>query len=343
VDATLWYFEAIRAYHVATRDDGLLKELFPVLEEIVRFHREGTRYGIRQDPADGLLMSGEPGVQLTWMDAKVGDWVVTPRTGKAVEINALWYNALRSMGGFARRLGRSARPWETLAERVSAGFDRFWSERAGYCYDVIDSPDGNDDALRPNQIFAVSLPESPLSPERQRKIVDACARHLLTSYGLRSLVPGHPRYQGHYGGDQWARDGAYHQGTVWAWLLGPFALAHFKVYRDAEAARSFLAPKPSARGGRSTRRRARAARLPDLTVIEPRPRLRVSQRLEETHHEPGAPRAPCGFDPVPLGAACGPAALDRPVHRLLRRRDAARRQPGAPVRPSPRRLSPVRP
>jgi len=242
VDATLWYFEAIRAYHVATRDDGLLKELFPVLEEIVRFHREGTRYGIRQDPADGLLMSGEPGVQLTWMDAKVGDWVVTPRTGKAVEINALWYNALRSMGGFARRLGRSARPWETLAERVSAGFDRFWSERAGYCYDVIDSPDGNDDALRPNQIFAVSLPESPLSPERQRKIVDACARHLLTSYGLRSLVPGHPRYQGHYGGDQWARDGAYHQGTVWAWLLGPFALAHFKVYRDAEAARSFLAP-----------------------------------------------------------------------------------------------------
>jgi len=125
---------------------------------------------------------------------------------------------------------------------VKAGFDRFWNERAGCCYDIIDSPDGNDDALRPNQIFAVSLRESPLSPQRQRQIVDACARHLLTSYGLRSLAPGHPKYQGHYGGDQRHRDGAYHQGTVWAFLLGAFALAHFRVYRDAEAARSFLSP-----------------------------------------------------------------------------------------------------
>jgi len=242
VDATLWYFEALRAYHAATRDDGLLKELYPVLEEIVRFHRAGTRYGIKEDAGDGLLTSGEPGVQLTWMDAKVGDWVVTPRTGKPVEINALWYNALRAMAGFARDLGRPAGPWDTLADRVKTGFERFWSESAGHCYDVLDSPGGHDEALRPNQVFAVSLRDSPLSPERQKRVVDACARHLLTSFGLRSLAAGHPDYRGHYGGDQRERDGAYHQGTVWAWLLGPFALAHFKAYGDAATARSFLAP-----------------------------------------------------------------------------------------------------
>jgi predicted glycogen debranching enzyme len=241
-DATLWYVEALRAYHALTHDDGLLKELYPVLEEIVRLHRAGTRYGIGEDPADGLLRSGEPGVQLTWMDAKVGDWVVTPRTGKAVEINALWYNALRALAGFARRLGRPAQPWDTLAERAAKGFERFWNERSGYCYDVLDSPMGHEDALRPNQIFAVSLPASPLPRDRQRMIVDACARELLTSHGLRSLAPGHRDYQGRYGGDQRGRDGAYHQGTAWAWLLGPFALAHFKVYGDAATARSFLTP-----------------------------------------------------------------------------------------------------
>jgi predicted glycogen debranching enzyme len=176
------------------------------------------------------------------MDAKVGDWVVTPRTGKAVEINALWYNALRALAGFARRLGRPAQPWDTLAERAAKGFERFWNERSGYCYDVLDSPMGHEDALRPNQIFAVSLPASPLPRDRQRMIVDACARELLTSHGLRSLAPGHRDYQGRYGGDQRGRDGAYHQGTAWAWLLGPFALAHFKVYGDAATARSFLTP-----------------------------------------------------------------------------------------------------
>jgi len=242
VDATLWYVEAIRAYHAATGDDTLLKELYPVLEEIIRWHRGGTRYSIKEDPADGLLASGEPGVQLTWMDARVGDWAVTPRTGKAVEINALWYNAFRAMAGFARRLRGSAGPWDALAERTKSGFTRFWNDSAGYCYDVVDSPGGNDDALRPNQIFAVSLPESPLSAERQKRVVDACARHLLTSFGLRTLAPAHRDYRGHYGGDQRARDGAYHQGTAWAWLLGPFALAHFKVYGDAVTARSFLAP-----------------------------------------------------------------------------------------------------
>ncbi len=242
VDATLWYFEAVRAYHAVTGDDGLLKELFPVLEEIVRWHRQGTRYGIVEDGADGLLRSGEPGVQVTWMDAKVGDWVVTPRTGKAVEVNALWYNALCAMAAFAGRLGRAAGPWEGLAGRVRAGFGRFWNEPARACYDVIDGPGGNDAALRPNQLFAVSLPESPLSPERQRQVVDACARHLLTSHGLRSLAPDHPEYRGRYAGGPWERDGAYHQGTVWGWLLGPFALAHLRVYGDAQAAEAFLLP-----------------------------------------------------------------------------------------------------
>ncbi len=242
VDATLWYFDAIRAYHRATGDDALLRQIFPVLEEIIQWHRDGTRYGIAEDKADGLLRSGEPGVQLTWMDAKVGDWVVTPRTGKAVEVNALWYNALCSMTAFARRLGNPDARWERLAERVRASFERFWNDAAGYCYDVVDGPDGDDAALRPNQIFAVSLPESPLSPERQRQVVDACARHLLTSFGLRSLAPAHPDYKGRYGGGPWERDGAYHQGTVWGWLLGPFTLAHLRVYRDREAARAFLQP-----------------------------------------------------------------------------------------------------
>ena len=176
------------------------------------------------------------------MDARVGEWVVTPRTGKAVEINALWYNALRAMATFARALGRRPEPWTAMAERVARSFDRFWHEGSGHCHDVVDGPDGDDPSLRPNQIFAVSLPWSPLGRERQRGVVDACARHLLTSHGLRSLAPGDPRYQGSYGGDPWARDGAYHQGTVWSWLLGPFALAHFRVYLDRVAARSFLEP-----------------------------------------------------------------------------------------------------
>ncbi len=242
VDATLWYLEAIRAYHAATIDDSLLKDLYPVLEEIMEWHQKGTRYGIKEDPADGLLRAGETGVQLTWMDAKVGDWVVTPRIGKPVEVNALWYNALRAMARFARRLGRPADHWDRLADRTRTGFDRFWNAAAGYCIDVLDGPDGHEDALRPNQIFAVSLPESPLSRERQRQVVEACARHLLTSFGLRSLAPGHPQYQGRYAGGPPERDGAYHQGTVWGWLLGPFALAHLRAYGDPAAAGAYLHP-----------------------------------------------------------------------------------------------------
>ena len=242
VDATLWYVDAIRAYVAATDDDATLRELYPVLEEIVRWHRQGTRYGIKEDPSDSLLRAGETGVQLTWMDAKIGDWVVTPRIGKPVEINALWYNAIRAMGWFAKRIGKSPAAWDALGDKIKKGFERFWHPRLQYCYDVVDGPTAFDDALRPNQIFAVSLPASPLSPERQRRVVDVCAQHLLTSYGLRSLAPRDPKYCARYCGDVRSRDGAYHQGTVWAWLLGPFARAHFKVYGDRAAALAVLAP-----------------------------------------------------------------------------------------------------
>ncbi|MBI4228641.1 MAG: glycogen debranching enzyme N-terminal domain-containing protein, partial [Deltaproteobacteria bacterium] len=242
VDATLWYFEAIRAYHEATGDDDFIVELFPVLREIIDWHIRGTRYDIHVDPNDGLLFSGEKGVQLTWMDAKIGDWVVTPRTGKPIEVNALWYNALRTMVKIARRIKKPYKNYESAAELAFKGFSRFWNENDGYCYDVIDGPDGNDPTLRPNQILAVSLPESPLTPSRQQGVVDSCARHLLTSHGLRSLNQHHPEYRGHYGGDQLQRDTAYHQGTVWGWLIGQFALAHMRVYKDPVKAREFLEP-----------------------------------------------------------------------------------------------------
>ena len=243
VDAALWFFEAIRQYFADTQDAATLQKLFPVLAGILDAHLKGTRFNIHVDPADGLLYAGGPGVQLTWMDAKIGDWVVTPRTGKPVEINALWINALESMAGFARALGEPVEACEKMAARAKKSFQKFWNQDRGYCFDVIDSPGiGNDPALRPNQIFAVSLPVSPLSSEQQKSVVDACARHLLTSYGLRSLAPFESGYIGHYGGSPRDRDAAYHQGTVWAWLLGPFALANYRVYRDREAALRFLEP-----------------------------------------------------------------------------------------------------
>lgn len=243
VDATpLWYFEAIRAYHPATGDDALLRDLFPVLQEIIEWHQRGRRYNIHMDPADGLLYAGQPGVQLTWMDAKVDGWVVTPRIGKPVKINALWYNTLCSMADLAQRLNKPADRYETLAEQACTGFARFWNEAAGYCYDVIDSPDGDDPAPRPNQLLAVSLPHSPLSSEQQRAVVNICARHLLTSHGLRSLSPDEPLYNSHYGGHRRQRDAAYHQGTVWSWLIGPFVGAHLRVYRDSALARFYLTP-----------------------------------------------------------------------------------------------------
>ncbi len=242
VDATLWYFEALRAYLEETDDLLLIQELYPILEDIITWHRKGTRYQIHVDPADGLLYAGEPGVQLTWMDVKIDDWVVTPRTGKPIEINALWYNALHTMADFAQRLNLPAQDYLTAAEQVRTSFERFWNPNQGYCYDVIDGPDGDDPTLRPNQIFAVSLPASPLPRYRQQAVVDACARYLLTSHGLRSLAPNDLNYIGHFGGDRVARDSAYHQGTTWGWLIGPFVLAHYRVYQDPARARSYLEP-----------------------------------------------------------------------------------------------------
>ena len=242
VDATLWYFVALHEVVAATGDLALARELFPVLAGIIDWHIRGTRYNIHMDEADALLYAGEEGVQLTWMDAKVDEWVVTPRIGKPVEINALWYNALCIMAALAEQLGEEGGRYAALAERVAAGFDRFWNAPLGYCYDVLDAPAGPDGSLRPNQLLAVSLPHSPLSAERQRSIVDTCARHLLTPHGLRSLSPDDKAYIGRYAGDRRKRDGAYHQGTVWGWLIGPFVLAHRRVYGDNAAARSYLLP-----------------------------------------------------------------------------------------------------
>lgn len=242
-DAALWYFEAVRQYFEATKDAEAILKLYPVLTQIINAHLNGTRYHIHVDAADGLLYAGEDGVQLTWMDAKVGDWVVTPRIGKPVEINALWYNALKTMARLAPTAGKSAEPFQKMAEVVRKNFTKFWNSGADCCYDVIEDPRiGNDASLRPNQIFAVSLPESPLPPEQQKAVVDICSRRLLTSHGLRSLAQGEPGYQGHYGGGPRERDGAYHQGTVWGWLLGPFVLAHLRVYGDRKRAQSFLEP-----------------------------------------------------------------------------------------------------
>ena len=243
VDATLWLFEALREYYEATDDTAFLRELAPALAAVIDAHVQGTRYSIKVDPADALLSAGTPEVQVTWMDSKIGDWVVTPRSGKAVEINALWINALHTMAEFARALGQPSEVYETLEERATHSFQKFWNAERQCCYDVIDTPSGGKDrSLRPNQIFAVSLPVSPLSPAQQQAVVDVVAEQLLTSHGLRSLGPFEPGYKGQYAGGQRERDSAYHQGTVWGWLLGPFALAHYCVYRDAAVAQSFLEP-----------------------------------------------------------------------------------------------------
>ena len=243
VDATLWFFEASRRYFEATQDLAFVQELFPALASIIDFHVRGTRYNIKLDPSDALLSAGGPNVQLTWMDAKVGDWVVTPRTGKAVEVNALWINALHTMASFAHVLLKPSEGYERLAEKATRTFQKFWNPERQCCFDVIDTPSGTHDAsIRPNQIFAVSLAVSPLSLEQQKGVVDVVAQQLLTSHGLRSLAPSEPGYKGHYAGGPRERDSAYHQGTVWSWLLGPFALAHHRVYHDASEAQSYLEP-----------------------------------------------------------------------------------------------------
>jgi predicted glycogen debranching enzyme len=247
VDASLWFFHAVHQYAIASGDWGFATgTMLPVLQDILAHHIAGTDYGIGVDPADGLLHAGEAGVQLTWMDAKVGDWVVTPRTGKPVEINALWHNALHVAADLAERAGQSAAASEyrQRASQTKASFQEAFCNPATHSlFDVI-SPDGRPDAsMRPNQIFAVSLPFPVIEGTDARAIVDQIGEFLLTPYGLRTLAPGLPDYQGRYGpGDQRTRDGAYHQGTVWPWLLGAYIEAHLKVYHDKAAARNLLEP-----------------------------------------------------------------------------------------------------
>lgn len=242
VDAALWYILAWRAYIEATDDRESLKGIFSVLMDIIEWYRKGTRYGTGMDEKDGLLRSGEPGVQLTWMDVKIGDRVVTPRTGKAVEVNALWFNALNTVAEFSEMTGASPDPYRKLAEQARRGFQRYINSGNGGLYDVIDGPDGNDAGVRPNQIFAVSLPFSPLDRGAQAGVVRLCGKELLTSYGLRSLSPSHPDYRPYYSGGVIERDGAYHQGTVWAWLLGYYAMAEFRVTGDPVQSQAHLEP-----------------------------------------------------------------------------------------------------
>jgi predicted glycogen debranching enzyme len=245
-DATLWFFHAIHRYVRITNDSTTLKLLLPKLAEIIEHHRNGTLFGIGMDPRDALLRQGQQGYQLTWMDAKVGDWVVTPRRGKAVEINALWYNALRLMEGWLKEDGQAAamRHMNETADRVRESFNkRFWYEQGGYLYDVVDAQNGgSDDACRPNQIFAISLDYPVLDEARWKPVMNVVTDRLLTPVGLRSLAPRHPDYKAKYYGDLRSRDAAYHQGTVWAWLIGPYVDAWLKLNRGKEVeARRFLA------------------------------------------------------------------------------------------------------
>ncbi|MGB8516670.1 MAG: amylo-alpha-1,6-glucosidase [Gallionella sp.] len=241
-DAALWYIEAWYAYFVALKDLPSIASAWPALQQIITHYRDGTRHGIGMDRLDGLLRAGESGVQLTWMDAKVGDNVITPRIGKPVEINALWYNAMQAMTQFAAVLKDEARVREytAMAAITRAGFQKFIRPDHKGLFDVLDGPEGNENCIRPNQIFAVSLPFTPLACEVQQNVVTVCAQHLLTPYGLRSLAPNHPDYQPHYQGDVWSRDSAYHQGAVWTWLLGHFALAEYRVSGNVEQAMSRL-------------------------------------------------------------------------------------------------------
>ena len=231
-DATMWFFHAVWRYFKVTRDEETIRTLIPKLVDIIDHHIRGTLFNIHVDPKDGLLSQGAEGYQLTWMDAKVDGWVVTPRRGKAVEINALYYNALRILEQLLLDHGdaENARRMDEYASRARKSFnERFWYDEGQYLYDVIDP---EDTALRPNQIFSISLDFPVLDESRWQRIVDVVREKLLTPYGLRSLTPDHPDYKPEYDGDLRARDAAYHQGTVWAWLIGPFVDACMKVYPE---------------------------------------------------------------------------------------------------------------
>jgi len=235
-DATMWFFHAVKKYVDYTGDRETLRLLLPKMIDIIDEHARGTRFNIHVDPADGLLSQGADGYQLTWMDAKVGDWVVTPRRGKAVEINALYYNALRVLQEFASQQGDAATAlrMEQLALRARESFKlKFWNAERGCLFDVVDAEGGGDDpAIRPNQIFSISLPHPILDESRWGAVMDVVREKLLTPVGLRSLAPGNPAYKQCYDGDLRGRDAAYHQGTVWAWLIGPFVDAWLKVHPD---------------------------------------------------------------------------------------------------------------
>lgn len=234
-DASLWFFHALERYRESTGDDDLTLELLPVMQRIIEAHEVGTKFGIHMDPSDGLLCQGAEGYQLTWMDAKVDGWVVTPRRGKAVEINALWYNALCNTAKWtdAIRGDGSGSHYTTLAARARQSFNRrFWNEKRGFLYDVLDGPDGHSDLCRPNQLLSIALENPVLDREHWQQVLDVATEKLLTPVGLRSLAPGEPDYKEKYFGDLRTRDAAYHQGTVWAWLIGPYVDAYLKVYPD---------------------------------------------------------------------------------------------------------------
>lgn len=248
VDATLWFVEAVRAYHEATRDDAFRRQVYPLLVEIVERHLRGTRFGIRAD-VDALLSSGEPGQQLTWMDARVDGVVVTPRSGKPVEVQALWHNALRTVALYAADLGDAftAARLLALADQARESFGAlFWDEKVGHLADVV-SPDGiRDLSFRPNQLLALSLHRPLLTGRRAERVLRTVEERLLTPYGLRTLDPAHPDYRGRFEGGPAERDAAYHQGTVWPWLLGPLVDAHLAVRGNTPESRrtasAWLAP-----------------------------------------------------------------------------------------------------
>jgi predicted glycogen debranching enzyme len=234
-DATLWFFHAIARYVAASGDHLFLSQILPQLKEVIRFHLQGTDFGIGLDPKDGLLKQGAPGYQLTWMDAKVDDWVVTPRRGKAVEINALWYNALCYMTEWLKDGGETEKADEmnAHAQECRHSFQqRFWYEKGGYLYDVVDSENGDDPALRPNQLFAISLDHPVLAQDKWASVMDCITQELLTPVGLRSLAPRDKDYKAKYFGNLRDRDAAYHQGTVWPWLIGPYLDAFLKLHPD---------------------------------------------------------------------------------------------------------------
>jgi glycogen debranching enzyme len=241
VDATLWYFHAISRYVDKSGDRAIVGQLWPVLVSIIEHHIAGTRFDIHVDPADGLVSASAEGYQLTWMDAKVGDWVVTPRRGKPVEIQALWYNALELMSTWSAGLELPHDLYDRHAARARASFnERFWNDSTGCLKDVIDGPGGDDASIRPNQVFAISLTHPILEPRRWRSVLDVVRNRLLTPYGLRTLSADHPDYKPHYRGDLRARDAAYHQGTIWPWLIGHFADAQLKVEPGAAGTRRLL-------------------------------------------------------------------------------------------------------